>query len=70
MGQEVGLDDDFFELGGHSLSAMRLQMALGDLSLQEVFHARTPAALAELLELRSGGVKASGRRMGSITSDS
>ncbi|CAJ1407498.1 unnamed protein product [Effrenium voratum] len=58
LGQEVGLDDDFFELGGHSLSAMRLQMALGDLSLQEVFHARTPAALAELLELRSGGVKA------------
>nr|QEO74067.1 condensation domain-containing protein [uncultured bacterium] len=59
LGRErAGLDDDFFTLGGHSLLAGRLAAAL-NISLQSVFTARTPAALAELslVDTRSPLVK-------------
>ncbi|WP_411083389.1 amino acid adenylation domain-containing protein [Streptomyces sp. cmx-18-6] len=51
---ELGPYDDFFEHGGHSLSAMslagRVRTALGaDLSVGDLFTARTPAATAALL---------------------
>ncbi|MFJ9931679.1 amino acid adenylation domain-containing protein [Streptomyces virginiae] len=58
---EVGADDDFFELGGHSLLAMRLvaqvRGAFGaELGIREVFTARTPAALATLID-RAGAAR-------------
>ncbi|MET8628240.1 amino acid adenylation domain-containing protein [Kitasatospora sp. NPDC004669] len=48
-------DEDFFEAGGHSLTAAQLVGVLctgpaaQDLSIRQVFAARTPAALAEAL---------------------
>ncbi|MFQ6313357.1 amino acid adenylation domain-containing protein, partial [Lysobacter capsici] len=52
--EDAGVDDNFFELGGHSLLALRLIAAIGarmqaEVSIRDVFEARTPAALAPRL---------------------
>ncbi|MET8232770.1 amino acid adenylation domain-containing protein [Micromonospora sp. NPDC005298] len=57
---EVGVDDGFFELGGDSITALllvsRARAAGLELTLREVFTARTPAGLAVLA--RTGVVAA------------
>ncbi|MGW5053662.1 non-ribosomal peptide synthase/polyketide synthase [Actinokineospora sp. NPDC004072] len=45
---EVGVDDDFLAVGGDSILATRIAAELG-VGPREVFQARTPAALAELV---------------------
>ncbi|MFC9898103.1 amino acid adenylation domain-containing protein [Nocardia sp. NPDC127579] len=55
----VGIDDDFFTLGGDSLSAVRLRArfreVLGmDLTVQQIFEARTVAALVGVPVRRDG----------------
>jgi len=52
--ERVGVFDDFFELGGHSLLAtqviMRVRRVYGDVPLQAMFMAPTPAGLAEVIQ--------------------
>ncbi|MGQ4390613.1 amino acid adenylation domain-containing protein, partial [Streptomyces sp. SAS_270] len=55
----VTIDDHFFHLGGHSLLATRLisrirQAFSVGITVKDLFQGPTPAALAELVELRSG----------------
>ncbi|MCK1798057.1 amino acid adenylation domain-containing protein [Streptomyces sp. XM4193] len=57
--ERFGPQEDFFALGGHSLAAMRLagtlRAALGaELSVRDLFTARTPAAVAALLRRAAG----------------
>ena len=53
---QVGLLDDFFDLGGDSLKAILVlsQAELDGLTGADVFHLRTPGAIAEALEKRIG----------------
>lgn len=51
--ESIGAEDDFYEAGGDSLSAIRLISACADkgvdISVQELFEARTAAGLSRLL---------------------
>lgn len=51
--ERVGVFDDFFALGGHSLLAtqviMRVRRVYGDVPLQAMFMAPTPAGLADVI---------------------
>lgn len=55
---EMGVDDDFFRVGGKSWGALVLMMRLEErsgvqISLLDVFDARTPSRLAVLIADRS-----------------
>ena len=58
--ERVGIHDDFFDLGGQSLLAaqviMRVRRLYGDVPLQAMFIAPTPAALADIV--RAGAATA------------
>lgn len=52
---QIGIDDDFFDLGGNSLTAVQLVSRISDrfhsrLAVFELFDARTPRVLAELID--------------------
>ncbi|MFD4291820.1 amino acid adenylation domain-containing protein [Rhodococcus sp. NPDC058532] len=52
--ETVGADDDFFDLGGHSMIAMRVVSRVRaafdvQLTIRDLFDARTPAQIARLL---------------------
>lgn len=55
---DVDADSDFFELGGHSVLAGRVVARVRDqlgiqISLRDVFTARTPQAIAEAVDGRA-----------------
>jgi hypothetical protein len=58
----VGVFDDFFELGGHSLLAtqviMRVRRVYGNVPLQAMFMAPTPAGLAEVIQAGASAAEA------------
>ncbi|WP_010446094.1 non-ribosomal peptide synthetase, partial [Pseudomonas asplenii] len=60
--EQVGRHESFFSLGGHSLLAVRLVSRLGEsgvsVSLAQVFQHASVAALASLLDSRTGEVEA------------
>jgi amino acid adenylation domain-containing protein len=60
--ERVGVFDDFFELGGHSLLAtqviMRVRRVYGDVPLQAMFIAPTPAGLAEVVRETAAAAEA------------
>jgi glycopeptidolipid biosynthesis protein len=63
---DVAEDDDFFEIGGSSFTALtliaQLNTAAGSvvLRMRDVIRARTPRALAYIMETRLEGAEPSG----------
>ncbi|MGW5072877.1 amino acid adenylation domain-containing protein [Rhodococcus sp. NPDC004095] len=61
--EKVGADDDFFELGGHSMIAMRVVSRVRaefdvQLTIRDLFDARTPAQIARLLPAAASALPA------------
>ncbi|MGW0172669.1 amino acid adenylation domain-containing protein [Rhodococcus sp. NPDC003322] len=61
--ETVGADDDFFELGGHSMIAMRVVSRVRaafdvQLTIRDLFDARTPAQIARLLPAAASALPA------------
>lgn len=69
----AGADDDFFELGGDSLNVVQVVTAVEDLGIDltigELFDARTPAALAALIGDPRTGAPAAGAPGGHASAD-